>query len=132
MSFSYEGWGACSSCNTRRISGILAHPADQAPPTCSDAIGSSPSELDGPTYLSELGTPTWHILIPEGPKKNPAWQRNARRGFSLFKMGLGRLEPEAPQGPETTEDGPEGHRRSTTDLTLIRPPSIEPNPNKMP
>ena len=38
-------------------------------------------------------------------------------------MGLGRLEPEAPQGPETTEDWPQANRRSTTDLTLIRPPT---------
>ena len=55
-------------------------------------------------------------------------------------MGLGRLEPEAPQGPETNEDwpsrrplqrpetaevparAPEAHanRRSTTDLTVFR------------
>jgi hypothetical protein len=35
-------------------------------------------------------------------------------------MGLGRLEPEAPQGPETAEDWPKANRRSTTDLTLLR------------
>jgi hypothetical protein len=35
-------------------------------------------------------------------------------------MGLGRLEPEARNGPETTEDRPQADRRSTTDLTLIR------------
>lgn len=45
-------------------------------------------------------------------------------------MGLGGLEPEAPQGPETTEDGPEGHRRSTTDLTLIRRVQNRPDPGK--
>ena len=39
---------------------------------------------------------------------------------TISEMGLGRLEPEAPQGPETTEDWPEANRRSTTDLTLIR------------
>jgi len=29
--------------------------------------------------------------------------------------------------PETTEDWPQANRRSTTDLTLIRPPSNRPN-----
>jgi len=33
---------------------------------------------------------------------------------------------------ETSEDGPEGNRRSTTDLTLIRLPSNRPNPGKKP
>jgi len=47
-------------------------------------------------------------------------------------MGLGGLEPEAPQGPETTEDGPKSHRRSTTDLTLIRRIKNYRNPDKKP
>jgi hypothetical protein len=47
-------------------------------------------------------------------------------------MGLDRLEPEAAERLETSEDGPEGHYRSTTDLTLIRPTRIRPNPGNLP
>ena len=47
-------------------------------------------------------------------------------------MGLGRLEPEARNGPETIEDGLKGHRRSTTDLTLIRRAKKHQNPDKKP
>ena len=45
-------------------------------------------------------------------------------------MGLGRLEPEAAKGPETTEDWPQANRRSTTDLTLIRL-SVDPPPQSI-
>jgi len=42
-------------------------------------------------------------------------------------MGLGGLEPEAPQGPETTEDGPlsrmrEGEARGTSQSRRLFPP----------
>jgi len=33
--------------------------------------------------------------------------------------------------PETTEDGPQGHRRSATDLTLIRRAQQRADPSKL-
>ena len=43
-------------------------------------------------------------------------------------MGLGRVEPEAAERPETTEDWPQANRRSTTNLTRIRPRPNRPDP----
>jgi hypothetical protein len=64
--------------------------------------GSAPDDLDQ--------TPGSTSLSPRTGTAGPTPYLTDR----IF-MHLGKLEPEAPQGPETSEDGPEGHRRSTTD-----------------
>jgi hypothetical protein len=56
-----------------------------------------------------------HFRLGEQKKKELLATSKSNRGKGLGEMGLGRLEPEAAQGPETTEDGPQGHRRSTTE-----------------